>query len=1040
MWASNFFLRSLFSNLIINNLFMDSIWGNYRRWNNLTGWFLFVFSALVYLLTLEPTVSFWDCGEFILSAFKLQVGHPPGAPLFLMMGRVATLFAGGDTSRVALMVNTLSALCSGFAIMFLFWTITHLVRKVFVTGNDLESKHVPAILGSGVLGALAFTFSDTFWFSAVEGELYALSSLVIAIVFWGMLKWEEEADETYSGRWIILISYIMGLGLGIHRLNLLIIPVLVFVYYFKKYEVTTKGVIRTFLLAILLLWLMVFVIMPGVPEVAGWFELLFVNVIGLPYNSGLLFYIVILFGGLSYGIYYSLKKKRVVFNYIMTSLIVVMIGYSSYAMIMIRSSARPPMNQNNPSDVFSLSYYINMKQYGSAPKFFGNYYSAPVVDVKKTVAGYNKVNGKYEPYYHPEYKYSEQFETIFPRMYSSDPEHEGAYKYWGKVVGRKYSVGSGKETLVCPTFGENLRYFFRYQVGFMYMRYFMWNFAGRQNDTQGNGNSIQGNWISGVKFIDEARLGMLDKIPDDLKNNHGNNKYYFLPLIVGIAGMYWQYRKNNTGFWLVMAFFIMTGLAIIFYLNQYPNQPRERDYAYVGSFYAFAIWIGIGFMFVYERLQKALGNNGSLIVTFIALIASVPALMGFQNWDDHDRSGRYTARDIGANYLKSCATNSILFTYGDNDSFPVWYVQDVEKVRTDIRVANLSYIQAGWYIEMMRQKAFDSDPMPLTLGPEKYIEGEREQLPVNDRVDKPVDLKEIVRFAGQDDKKYKIDLSGRGDYMNYLPASKFIIDVDSAEVLENGTVKKYFKDRLVSPMIWEYADQDAFKGDLAIMDMLSTNKWKRPVYFSTTVPSTQYKGLEKYFIQEGLAYRVVPISTDKPGQGEFGMIDPFIMYDNLMNKFSWGNAEDPSVYLDENNRRMFSNFRRVFGSLGKDLLLRGDTIKAIEVAHRGLNIVPAGKMPNDFFSLDLAEVLIRAGKTEEGEKLLIDVNDYSKNYLDYSISINPEDRFGLEYPTGINMQALLDIYHMSVTLKLANIIGIIEPEIDKYYSKLYPVK
>jgi hypothetical protein len=1014
--------------------------GSYRRWNNLTGWFIFIVSAIVYLLTLEPTVSFWDCGEFILSAFKLQVGHPPGAPLFLMMGRIATLFAGGDTSKVALTVNILSAFCSAFAIMFLFWTITHLLRRVFSNGSELDPKHIPAVIGGGVLGALAYTFSDTFWFSAVEGELYALSSLIIALVFWGMLKWEEEADKPYSGRWIILIAYIMGLGLGVHRLNLLIIPVLVFVYYFKKYEVTTRGVIKTLLIAILLLWLMVFILMPGVPQVAGWFELLFVNILGFPYNSGLIFYMIVLFAGLGFGIYYSLKHRKVVLNYIMTSLTVVMIGYSSYAMIMIRSSARPPMNQNNPSDVFSLSYYINMKQYGSSPKFFGNYYSAPVVNVKKVVAGYNKLEGKYLPYYHPEYEYSKQFETFFPRMYSSDPDHEGAYKYWGKVVGRKYSVGSEKEPVVCPTFGENMRYFFRYQVGFMYMRYFMWNFAGRQNDIEGNGNPIYGNWISGIKFIDEARLGNLSKLPPDLESNPGKNKYYFLPLLVGLLGIYWQYRKDNNGFWLVMGFFFMTGMAIIFYLNQYPNQPRERDYAYVGSFYAFAIWIGAGYMFVYEKLQKFLGNKGSAVLTFIILIAAVPVLMASQNWDDHNRSHRYTARDIGANYLKSCAPNSILFTYGDNDSFPVWYSQDVENVRTDIRVANLSYIQAGWYIDMMRQKAYGSDPLPYSLGSEKYVEGVREQLPVNNRVDKPVDLKEVVQFAGLEDNKYKIDFSGRGDYMNYLPANKFLIEVDTTKVLANGTVKRYFKDRIVSPMIWEYSETDAYKGDLAMMDLISSNKWNRPIYISTTVPSSQYKGLEKYFVQEGLAYRITPIKTDPPEKGEYGMIDPIVMYDNLMNKFTWGNAGDPRVYLDENNRRMFSNFKRVFAILGKALVQSGDTVKAIEVAHRGLGIVPTQKMPNDFFSLGLAEVLIRAGKREEGEKIVNEVMEYSKKYLDYSLSIRPEERFGLDYPTGINMQSLLDIYNMAGSLKLDSLSKIIEPEVSNYYSKLYSTK
>ncbi|MCJ7446606.1 MAG: DUF2723 domain-containing protein [Bacteroidales bacterium] len=1021
---------------------MNSIWGSFRRWNNITGWFMFAFSAVVYLLTVEPTVSFWDCGEFILSAFRLQVGHPPGAPLFLMVGRIATLFAGGDASKAALMINILSALCSAFAIMFLFWTITHLVHRVFTGNAELESKHIPAIIGSGLLGSMAYAFSDTFWFSAVEGELYAVSSLVTGLVFWGMLKWEEEADEPTSGRWIILIAYIMGLGLGIHRLNLLILPVLVFVFYFKKYEVTLKGVIKTLLLAVFLLWLMVFVLIPGVPKVAEWFELFFVNVLGLPYNTGLLVYIAVLIAGLIMGIRYSLKSKRVILNYIMTCLTVIMIGYSSYAMIMIRSSAKPPMNQNNPSDVFSLSYYINMQQYGSSPKFYGTYYSAPVTDVKKVIAGYNKVEGKYKPYYKPEYGYNKEFETVFPRMYSIEPEHQPVYEYWGKIRGRKYTVstGSGKETVVCPTFGENLRFFIRYQIGFMYLRYFMWNFTGRQNDIQGNGNIMYGNWISGIKFIDEARLGDLENLPGDLKNNPGNNKYYFLPLLIGIAGIFWQYKRDRNGFWPVLAFFLMTGLAIIVYLNQYPNQPRERDYAYAGSFYAFAIWIGMGYMLLYEQLQKLANHKISAIITLVILLFACPVILATENWDDHDRSGRYTARDIGANYLKSCAPNSVLFTYGDNDSFPVWYVQDVEEVRTDIRVANLSYIQAGWYIDMMRQKAFESDPLPFTLDPAKYLEGLRTQIPVNSRINKPVNLKDVVNFVGLDDKKYMIDISGRGDYANYLPTSKFLIDVDSSVVLSNGTVKEYYKDRLVSPMIWEYTDGDAFKGDLAIMDLLSTNEWKRPIYVSTTVPGSQYKGLEKYFLQEGLAYRIAPVRTDEPEQGEYGMIDPVVMYDNMMNKFSWGNASDPSVYLDENNRRMFSNFRRLFGNLGKALLKSGDTVKAIEVAHRGLEIVPPEKLPDDFFTVGIAEVLIRAGERDEGEKLLHNIINYSAEYLDYAVSLKSDNQYGLEYPNGVNMQALLDIYNMALAMKSDSLLSIVEPLINNYYTKLFSVK
>jgi hypothetical protein len=1018
---------------------MDTAYSTFRRWNNITGWTIFVISTTVYLLTLEPTVSFWDCGEFILSSFKLQVGHPPGAPLFLMMNRIATLFAGGDTSKVALTVNIFTAICSGLAIMILFWTITHLVKKVFIKGNSIEIKNILPILASGFIGALAYTFSDTFWFSAVEGELYGLSSLVTGLVFWAILKWEDEADKPWSGRWIILIMYIMGLGIGIHRLNLLIIPVAVFVYYFKMYEVTTKGLIKTIMVAIVLLWILVYVIMPGVPKAAGWFELLFVNGLGLPYNTGLFFYLIIVIAGLVFGIIYSLKKQKVILNYVLTSLAVIFIGYSSYAMIMIRSSAKPPMNQNDPSNVFSFIYYINMEQYGTSPKFFGNYYSAPIIDVKQVVSGYNQVNGRYEPYYRPEYKYNKQFETVFPRMYSSDPDHESAYKYWGNVSGRKYTIDSqsGKKTIVCPTFGENLRYFFRYQVGFMYLRYFMWNFAGRQNDIQGNGNPIHGNWISGIKFVDEARLGNLEKVPGDIKTNPGRNTYFFLPLIIGLAGMFWHYKNNKTGFWLVMIFFFMTGLAIILFLNQYPNQPRERDYAYAGSFYAFAVWIGMGFMIVYEMIKKYFGDKVSLGLTFVLLLLAAPVLMGSENWNDHNRSKRYTARDIGENYLKSVAPNSILFTYGDNDSFPVWYVQDVEGFRTDVRVANLSYIQAGWYIEMMRQKAYNSDPLPFSLSPDKYIEGKRNQLPIENRVSKAVGLKELVDFAGIDDKKAQIDISGRGDFLNYLPANKFIIDVDPQTVLSNGTVKEYFKDSLMAPMIWTYSETDAMKGDLAIMDMLSHNNWNRPVYFSTTVPSTQYKGLEKFFIQEGLGYRVVPVKTGQPEVGEFGMIDPVVMYDNLMNKFTWGNASDPSVYLDENNRRMFSNFRRLFGNLGIKLTSMGDTAKAVEVAHRGLGIVPAGKLPNDFFSIGLAETLIKCGKKDEGEQLLNDIILYCSDYLSFAIALKAEARFGLEYPIGINMQGMIEIYRLGVRLKLDDLVKKIEPELNRFYSALY---
>jgi hypothetical protein len=742
------------------------------------------------------------------------------------------------------------------------------------------------------------------------------------------------------------------------------------------------------------------------------------------------------------GIRFSRKRGKVILNYAFTALTVIMIGYSSYAMIIIRSSAKPPMNQNNPSDVFSLSYYINMQQYGSSPKLFGAYYSSPVVGSRDVIAGYDKVNGKYKPYYRPEYEYSKQFETVFPRMYSPDPEHESAYRYWGKVKGRRYTLSNAgnKETIICPTFTENIRFFLRYQTGFMYLRYFMWNFAGRQNDIQGNGNPLHGNWICGIKFIDEIRLGDLDNLPGDLKDNPGYNRYFLLPLLIGLAGLLWQYKRDRNGFILVLAFFIMTGLAIILFLNQSPNQPRERDYAYAGSFYAFAIWIGLGFMYIYELLQNFFDRRIAAAGTFVLLLGTVPVIMAAENWDDHDRSGRFTARDIGANYLNSCDQNAVLFTYGDNDSFPLWYVQDVEGIRTDVRVTNLSYIQAGWYIDMMRQKAFDSDPLPMSLDQGKYIEGARVQLPVNSRIDKPVNLKDVVRFAGMDDRKYMIDYTGRGDYMNYLPANKFIIDVDTATVLVNGTVKEYFRKNIVSPMIWEYSDENAFKGDLAIMDLISSNNWKRPIYFSTTVPSSQYKGLQKYFVQEGMAYRIVPVAFGDPDEGSFGIIDPDVMYDNMMNKFKWGNAADPTVYLDENNKRMFSNFRRIFGDLGIALLEKGDTLKAVEAVRRGMDLVPSGKMPHDFFSIGLAEVLIRADQKEEGDNLTGAIINYSKEYLDYAVSSSDYAVYGMDYPIGLNMQALLDIYKMATALNDEELIKVIEPAINAYYSKLYSDK
>jgi len=1010
-------------------------------WNNITGWVVFAVSLVIYLMTIEPTVSFWDCGEFILCSFRLEVGHPPGAPFFLLLGRFFSLFAGGDTSKVAMMVNILSAFASAFTILFLFWSITRLVR--LATGDSLEVNggKAFAILAAGAVGGLAYAFSDTFWFSAVEGEVYGTSSLFTAAVVWAMLRWYDEADDPHSGRWIILIAYLMGLSIGVHLLNLLALPVIVLLWYFRKHTVTTRGVISALLAGFLILGVLNFVFVPGVAKVAGWFELFFVNSLGLPYNTGLYIYLVLLTGLIAVGIWYSLKKGRKILNFTMTVIAVLILGYSSFALIIIRANAHPPMNQNDPSDVFSFIYYINRSQYPRAPFLYGNYYSAPVTGLSKKIGGYNKKDGKYEPYYTTEYEYDKRFMTIFPRMYSSDPGHIREYEYWGKVKGTKVTIrsGQGSEQAVIPTFGENLRFFFRYQVGVMYMRYFMWNFAGRQNDVQGNGNVMDGNWISGIPVIDNARLGDQSLLPEENRNNPARNKYFLLPLLAGLAGIYWQYRRDGKGFSLIVLLFLMTGLAIVTYLNQNPSQPRERDYAYAGSFYAFAIWIGMSVMLMYELLRKFMKDYPSAIIPAVVLMAAVPLIMISQNYDDHDRSDRYTARDIASNYLSSVDENAVLLTYGDNDSFPLWYIQDVEGFRTDVRVANLSYLQSGFYIETMSRKAFESDPLPFTLPVEKYIEGERVQLPVEELIKEPTPIRKVVEFAGSDDPKAKVDLSGRGDFFNFIPVRDFIVDVDSVHVIATGAVRPYHADRMLKPMIWKFSNSMAIKDDLAVIDFMAGNNWERPLYYSVTVPASTYIGLEQYFILEGMAYRVSPVRIDPPGQGETGMVDTREMYENMMNKFRWGNADKDGVYLDENNRRMFDVFRRQFAKLAKALAAEGDTARAVAAVQKGLSIVPPEKMPYDYFSTDLGDALAMAGRKEDAEKLFTGIVENSVSTLSFIAGLPEEKSYGIDYNASVSLQALLDVYRLATRYGMTELADRASGDLNRFYGEM-PVR
>ncbi len=994
----------------------------FRLWNSITGWAVFAVSLVIYLMTIEPTVSFWDCGEFILCSYRLEVGHPPGAPFFMLLGRFFTLFAGGDTSKVAMMVNILSALASAFTILFLFWTITRLVR--LATGDDetVTGGKSLAILAAGAIGALAYAFSDTFWFSAVEGEVYATSSLFTAAVVWAMLRWYDEADDPRSGRWIILIAYLMGLSIGVHLLNLLALPVIVLIWYFRKHKATTRGFIYALLAGFVILGVLNFVFVPGIPTVAGWFELFFVNTIGLSYNTGLYIYLIILTGLIAGGIWYSLKKGRRILNYVMTVIAVLVLGYSSFAMIIIRANAHPPMNQNDPSDVFSFIYYINRSQYPRAPFLYGNYYSAPVIGLEKKIGGYNKKDGRYEPYYTTEYKYDKRFMTIFPRMYSTDQGHIREYEYWGKVRGKKITVrsGQGDEQVTLPTFGENLRFFFRYQVGVMYMRYFMWNFSGRQNDIQGNGNVMDGNWITGIPFLDNPRLGDQSLLPDDYRNNPARNAYFLLPLLAGLAGLYWQYRRDGKGLSLVLLLFLMTGLAIVTYLNQNPSQPRERDYAYAGSFYAFAIWIGMSVMLFYDLLRKTMKDHPAAILPSVLLLAAVPLLMLVRNYDDHDRSDRYTARDIASNYLATVDENAVLLTYGDNDSFPLWYIQDVEGFRTDVRVANLSYLQSGFYIETMSRKAFESDALPFTIPVEKYIEGARK----------------VMEFVGSDDPKAMVDLSGRGDYFNFIPVTEFIVDVDSAHVIATGAVRPYHADRMLKPLIWKFSNDMAIKDDLAVMDFIAGNNWERPLYYSVTVPASTYIGLEQHFILEGMAYRVSPIRTDQPVRGETGMVDTREMYENMMNNFRWGNAEKEGVYLDENNRRMFAVFRRQFARLANALVEEGDTVRALAAIEKGLGIVPPEKMPYDYFSTDLVNALALAGRREDAEKLFTEIVDNSVSVLSFIAALPDGKSYGIEYNASVSLQALLDVYRLAAGHGMHEVAARASGELNRFYGEM----
>ncbi|TAJ13572.1 DUF2723 domain-containing protein [Marinilabiliaceae bacterium JC017] len=994
----------------------------YTRLNLTFGWLSFLISAVVYTLTIEPTASFWDCGEFISTSYKLLVGHPPGAPFFMIAGRFFSLFAP-DAGAVAAMINIMSALASAFTILFLFWTITHLARKIFIPEEgEVESWRIWTVMGSGLVGALAYTFSDTFWFSAVEGEVYAMSSLFTAVVFWAILKWENVADKPYANRWLILIAYLMGLSIGVHLLNLLAIPAIVMVYYFKKFEITRNNTIKALLISGVILGGILYGIIPGVVTVASWFELLFVNSFGLPFNYGALFYALLIVCGLVAGIWFTYKYQKVILNTILLGVTVILIGYSSFAMIVIRSHANPPMDQNSPEDVFSLMSYLNREQYGDRPLFFGQNYNSPLdrqaMENEQGTPVRIKKKGRYETVdYRPVYKFDERTTTIFPRMYSREPRHINEYKKWTNLKGHNVQVEDDygrPKTITIPTFWENLKFFWNYQVKYMYFRYFMWNFSGRQNDIQGHGEITKGNWITGIPVVDNNMLGDQDLLPDTLKNNKAHNKYYMLPLILGLVGLLYQYgagKNGKQGFWVVMLLFFLTGLAIVLYLNQTPLQPRERDYAYAGSFYAFAIWIGLGVLAIADGLKRYLPGAPSAIIATVLSLVLVPGILASENWDDHDRAHRYVARDLAYNYLNSCEENAILFTNGDNDTFPLWYAQEVEGVRTDVRVCNLSYLQTDWYIDQMKRKAYDSDPLPFSLKHDQYVTGSRDVVYLLDRVGgKSANLNEALRFVASENPKTKQvpEYPGR---IEHMPAKKFFIEADSLKVLQKGFVPEDAA-HLITPKININLEKKnmILKNELMILDLIASNNWERPIYFAVTVGTDNYVNLQDYFQLEGFAYQLVPIKTPASDM-EFGRVNTEKMYANVMEKFKWGGYDDDRVYLDENHLRMATNIRNNLTRLANALLDEGKKEKAIEILDKTMEVLPPRLVPHNHFSIFLAEGYYRAGQMEKGDEILRDVANVSmqefKFYSSLKGSLQRDGMGELERVMAIYMRLLV---------------------------------
>lgn len=893
---------------------------DYKKINNLLGWICATIATIVYVMTVERTASWWDCGEFIASAYKMQIVHQPGAPLFLMIQNLFSNLAMGDTTRIAYWMNIGSAVCSGLTILFLFWTITALARKIFVKKTsevDVVASDTFLIMASGVVGALAYAFTDTFWFSAVESEVYAMSSLCTAVVFWAILKWEAKADEPHGDKWLVLIAYVMGLSIGVHLLNLLVIPAIALVIYFRKTKESTKsGVFKALALGIVVLGFILWGVIQYSVKIAAYFDLFFVNTLGLGFGSGLTFFIVLLVGGLIYSIYYSIKKKKYVLNIAMISTAFIILGYSSFAMIMIRAKADPTLNNSDPDNAFSFLSYLNREQYGDEPLFKGRFFDARPTGVEEGKKVYRKDGEKYVvAKRNPVYSYDR--ETIFPRIYSDKGGHPQYY--------REY-LGLGPDE--APTFADNIKFFFGYQIGYMYGRYFLWNFVGRQNDQQGHGSFTEGNWISGIKPIDNMLVGGQDVLPTSVKMDPSHNTYFFLPLILGLLGAFWHFGKRQRDASVVGLLFFFTGIAIVLYLNQSPLQPRERDYAYAGSFYAFSVWIGLGVLAIADFLRKKVNVRVAGISAATLGLFAGPVILIAQNYDDHNRSEKTLARDMARNYLESCAPNAILFSYGDNDTYPLWYVQEVEGFRTDVRVVNLSLLSADWYMKQMMKKVNDAEALPINIDPELIKDGVRDVIYYQDyNVPGYVPVQDLLKVMLSDNPQNKAQLQS-GELVNVLPTKKMELAVDKQAVRTNRVVPTEWESEIVDTMRWTYSQNYVSRAELSMLAILAHNNWERPIYYTITTPEVNYMGLDRYLVSEGFAYRLMPV--------DFGLRegDPATLenvektYDNIMNKFSWGNIGQ-AAYIDPDSYRYISMYvGSIYGQTARQLLSAGEKEKA----------------------------------------------------------------------------------------------------------------